>query len=1234
MQPCIVTWEFSDDSDIPTKWKKEKNPLLLGSVYDTSKSALENRLKYLTTVEWQKQFGKYWKDSLAELIHIVYISPEGDRVSIICQDDWSYFFQTVGGRKKLFCSVRNVLPTKYARRVFQSDLAILDPAGHDSKVSPQAFTVNEKENKLIAACTTAFGDTIVKKLSFAVGHITCVCGAKVSMWKHKPHKIDSFNRHVIRCQQFKTKLKELAPSHYRILLEKRKVSLMKSRKNKQNFLKKNKEKKQEGDRDMVLGMQAFLLPSTKRPTACIRTRSKAPRTPSSSTVASSSSTIEMSSKCQVSPQKTTNLDKDISTICNPDIQLREVSYVAAPTSVSVFIGHTDAHGFCRASRNTHSFLLKVKSQREILNCVSGTSYVHQQLVFLIPKEIDPYQVESRALSLLNNEIFISSDAGNDTALKVLVPCMKLECSGDESIKREKLVILCLSKNVSLRTIEELVPAISTILTGSKSCCPSFGRRSVNTAAMHGLYRRDIQFLINSYGKPMAIMHDSAPTKSSNSDEHVEHFTVTWQEESIENHIRIPILRQHVLCASLTLMTNRSSSVHMLNGALKMFGDLVDFLIKIGALPDQAYFNKHRFCCSHSDRGGALKDSIPTLEIFEIQHRFHLINSVIIRDLDLHEWMQNICRAGNFISQNTVFQEYLLVKYPALGEFGRLLWARATLGRFSTSLGACFLLASKVTRFTFHIELINYLRRFPSLCQQSRYKMNFFLALQDPMTSFYLDMFSLYFRCIMYPIQRVVYGQGTMTSTDMKVGILRKLICSLTQNIFLLLRDEKKLDIILSGKKTIFGTVVEVKTGYQLHKKKFGFYYTTPKTPVFTYDLLVDENKLESLLPEGVVRYGISKYYGERGLKNKIIKPPCTSSKKEFLTGLVRHTGCGLYREYKKFCVSSKFDDIPAPLPLGPGVLEGVNARMKRYLAGCGNSNVRDAFLRAVLISKEQHLEPSPDLYTQIITEYISSIVTKYQESSKDRKHRISREKLDHLVAKRAKRIITDDKRKKRRERDAEIGRLYNYDSSWSKESLCIQARIRGLTLFSKLKKNELFSVITKFDQKQNFGDLEKDFLSRGIDIPSKASVEKCITILSKYDTGISSRIPSLKSVFAYLSDNQPYSINDFWLGEAATVPSGDPLEWKIKYLGTSEDNKISATYFPAWDCHGSVKYQKEMPVDTEGRSAGVGDMGSCLFGPVLLSRTRVSGKLDDKSKSEIRRLMRKVISQQKEAGDN
>ena len=59
-----------------------------------------------------------------------------------------------------------------------------------------------------------------------------------------------------------------------------------------------------------------------------------------------------------------------------------------------------------------------------------------------------------------------------------------------------------------------------------------------------------------------------------------------------------------------------------------------------------------------------------------------------------------------------------------------------------------------------------------------------------------------------------------------------------------------------------------------------------------------------------------------------------------------------------------------------------------------------------------------------------------------------------------------------------------------------------------------------------------------------------------------------------------------------------------------------------------------MPVDTEGRSAGVGDMGSCLFGPVLLSRTRVSGKLDDKSKSEIRRLMRKVISQQKEAGDN
>ena len=102
-------------------------------------------------------------------------------------------------------------------------------------------------------------------------------------------------------------------------------------------------------------------------------------------------------------------------------------------------------------------------------------------------------------------------------------------------------------------------------------------------------------------------------------------------------------------------------------------------------------------------------------------------------------------------------------------------------------------------------------------------------------------------------------------------------------------------------------------------------------------------------------------------------------------------------------------------------------------------------------------------------------------------------------------------------------------------------------------------------------------------------------------------------------------MNDFWLGETSSFPSGDPLSWDISYLGTDNENKIDGYYLPGWDCHGVVKYQQEKPAVTEGRSLGTGDLKSCLYGPITLSWTRVVGTLDFKSKSKILKLMKKVV---------
>lgn len=113
--------------------------------------------------------------------------------------------------------------------------------------------------------------------------------------------------------------------------------------------------------------------------------------------------------------------------------------------------------------------------------------------------------------------------------------------------------------------------------------------------------------------------------------------------------------------------------------------------------------------------------------------------------------------------------------------------------------------------------------------------------------------------------------------------------------------------------------------------------------------------------------------------------------------LIERTECGFYRELIIYSPAFKDRNVPAPVSFGPTVQEGIPGRLKRILSDCAHSNIRDQMMRAKVVSGELYLKVPPQFFIDSLQSVIGHIRSTLIEITVQRKKRIGKERLHHLI---------------------------------------------------------------------------------------------------------------------------------------------------------------------------------------------------------------------------------------------
>jgi len=158
----------------------------------------------------------------------------------------------------------------------------------------------------------------------------------------------------------------------------------------------------------------------------------------------------------------------------------------------------------------------------------------------------------------------------------------------------------------------------------------------------------------------------------------------------------------------------------------------------GALDGSFVFGEEIFSAWVLDRGAKVDSDAG--KILEVSHRLHLICGKTFRLTGHSKWAGSICAAANLVACDPPFTAELR-DVGIADSFSGALWIRCTMGRFGTSVFACYLLARVVPGQSSSLGALleAHLEKYSVLWDTSRTKSAMLERLSDPATPVLLTL---------------------------------------------------------------------------------------------------------------------------------------------------------------------------------------------------------------------------------------------------------------------------------------------------------------------------------------------------------------------------------------------------------------------------------------------------------------------------------------------------------------
>jgi hypothetical protein len=335
---------------------------------------------------------------------------------------------------------------------------------------------------------------------------------------------------------------------------------------------------------------------------------------------------------------------------------------------------------------------------------------------------------------------------------ILVDCVSFDLVGPDrdvlNIEAVDVVDFLMRERTSIRRI----PAIAKKMRGRH-----ISYRLVEATWQRNLVARDICFLKQTDGLPLALQYDTTPVDKCGSF-HGGHYTATWRSPFDGR-----VLHHH-LSIFLTIVQHGDSINESIKKLVTYFRELNESLRELGEVDEESSFELDRFCMVYVDRGAAM-GKMKYTRVNECIHRLHRICTAIASSLKFEVEMKLICHAANYCASAPEFKKYLKDEYNV--QVTGFLWQRATTGRFATSWGACFSMSALVGKSgkTVLEVLIQYLSTYRSAWETSTIRTRIYDTFSDASNRTTVRRFGFAFSTIGYPLFRAVWGFSACPSSS-------------------------------------------------------------------------------------------------------------------------------------------------------------------------------------------------------------------------------------------------------------------------------------------------------------------------------------------------------------------------------------------------------------------------------------------------------------------------------------
>jgi hypothetical protein len=477
--------------------------------------------------------------------------------------------------------------------------------------------------------------------------------------------------------------------------------------------------------------------------------------------------------------------------------------------------------------------------------------------------------------------------------------------------------------------------------------------------------------------------------------------------------------------------------------------------------DDTPFDEAAFAATFTDRGASLGAYDETIaRLFEPMHRLHLAILNVTSSYAADDVARTACKAAYFAASSAVFQAYLCGACPSVTRISALLWQKPSNARFASSLAACYVLSRRVDGKPLYTHVAEFMDRFKVSLKGSTVKMTILEVFQDPDNRRKIDNLGLLFSGVVYPIVRLLAAAAAKPQTSQDavrkpadVGWLNEVFRFLAFKLF----RPGDLTHVVNGTVDVFGNAVLC--GFEEESCSFK---CTSDDAVLPRVRKVTDAELHAVQPEDLRKYGLSKYFGNKGVKKSKTLIPAVSdaTPQDFLASAMLRMATAFYSEVERYGPTKELEKVSCDIGLGPMIVEGVCGRAKRVCQNAGHARTRDELVRAMVCAKETWWGVSREV---VSAETLKTVrLATEPETTGARKARLGAEGMTRLNKERATEQGRADRRNDREERMHTTPLIFSFNRLW-KADLLVQVNKRGENALYQAKTVSLRAWLQKYD---------------------------------------------------------------------------------------------------------------------------------------------------------------------------